>query len=103
MRPLHESTQELTARRWTSSGAPACLVFLGVCVVKVVQAFAAVGVRSAILVPVNRELGPKDAGFDERTNIHPDTVVEIRVPANRLIGETLPPDINVVGRLTLEN
>ena len=41
----------------------------------------------------------EDAGLDEGPDVHPDAVVEVGVPADRLLGEGLPADEDVVGRL----
>ena len=63
----------------------------------------AVGVLAAVLVPLDVELGAQDAGLDERTDVETDTVVEVRVPAEGLLGERLPAHEDVVGRLALED
>ena len=71
--------------------------------VEVVEALGAVRVLAAILVPVDVELGAQDAGLDEGTDVEADTVVEVGVPAKRLLGERLPAHEDVVGRLALED
>ena len=70
---------------------------------QVVQALAAVGVGAAVLVPVDRELGAEDAGGDERPDVEPDAVVEVGLPADRLLGQRLPADVDVEGRLAVED
>ena len=70
---------------------------------EVVEALGAVGVLAAVLVPVDVELGAQDAGLDERADVEADAVVEVGVPAERLLGERLPAHEDVVGRLALED
>ena len=70
---------------------------------EVVEALGAVWVLAAILVPVDVELGAQHAGLDEGTDVEADTVVEIGIPAERLLGERLPAHEDVVGRLALED
>ena len=74
---------------------------LGVGVVQIVAPLAAVRVPAPVLVPVDREPTPQHTGCDERSNVHPYAVVEVRVPADRLLVQRLPAHVNIVGRLAL--
>src|SRR5271157_499171 len=49
-----------------------------------------------VLGPLDVRVLPQDAGLDEGPDVHPDAVVEVRVPADCLLGEGLPADEDVV-------
>ena len=71
--------------------------------VEVVEALGAVGVLAAVLVPLDVELGAQDAGGHEGADVEAHAVVEVGLPAERLLGERLPAHVDVVGRLALED
>ena len=68
---------------------------------------------AAILVPFDLRRGAQDAGVGaasverprghERADVDPHAVVDVRVPADRLLVQRLPAHEDVVGRLALED
>src|SRR6266545_4351645 len=73
----------------------------------VVDAFFTPGRAGRILAPI---LTPLNAGSltenvsrDEGANVQAHAVIQIRLPANRLLLHRLPPHEDTVGRLTLKN
>src|SRR5271157_3489587 len=48
------------------------------------------GLVAPVLGPLDVRGLAQDAGLDEGPNVHPDAVVEVRVPADRLFRERLP-------------
>ncbi len=69
------------------------------------------GLFAAVLVPLDVGLPPKDAGafpvhvlrHQERPDIEPNAMIQIRIPANRLLRKRLPADEDVVRCLALED
>ena len=69
--------------------------------------FVAFGLLAAVLVPPDVGPEPKHPCaspahilcHQERANIEPDSVVQVRVPADRLLGQGLPANEDVVGGL----
>jgi len=57
------------------------------------------GLVAPVLGPLDVRGLAEDAGLDEGPDVHPDAVVEVRVPADRLLGKGLPADEDVVRRL----
>src|SRR5207244_571685 len=86
-------SRELLARRH----------LLGPGEVEVVEALAAVGVGAAVLVPVDREPRPEDAGGYERPDVEADTVVKVWLPTDRLFSQRLPADVDVEWRLAIND
>lgn len=60
----------------------------------------AVRVFATVLVSLDVELRAQDTGLHEWADVESHTVVEVRRPADRLFCEGLPPNVNVVGRLS---
>jgi hypothetical protein len=73
----------------------------------------AVGLRAAVLVPLDARRGPQDArllglrteraGGHKRPDVKPDAVVDVGIPADGLLGERLPADEDVERRLALDD
>ncbi len=56
-----------------------------------------------VLGPLDVGVLAEDARRHERADVEPDAVVEVGVPADRLLGEGLPADEDVVGRLARQD
>ena len=56
-------------------------------------------ILAAINTPLDVGVLAEDAGRHEGADVEADAVVEVGVPADRLLGERLPADEDVVGRL----
>src|SRR5207245_11102021 len=92
-------------RRGTSGRSVSLLPrgeLLGASEVEVAEPLLAAGISTAILVPVDRESRPEDSGGYEGANVHPHSIIEVGIPADRLRRQRLPADVDVVGRLDLE-
>jgi hypothetical protein len=70
---------------------------------QIVVALGAVGVLAAIFFPVDGEPGAEDASGYERADVEADAIVEVGLPADGLLVEELPADVDVVGRLALQD
>lgn len=71
--------------------------------IPVIDPLAAIRVRAAILIPIDRELAPQRARGHEQPDVEPHPIVEIRLPADGLLVQWLPAHLNVVGRLAFQD
>ena len=66
-------------------------------------ALAAVGVLAPVLLPMDVERRPQHTRLDERAHVQPHTVVQVGLPADRLLVQLLPPHEDVERLLALED
>src|SRR5258708_1073781 len=78
-------------------------MFLTKRIVKVVEALAAIRIRSTISAPIDCETTAQPSCGNEWSNVYPYTIIEIRIPAHRLFTQRLPADINIKGVFSVAN
>src|SRR5881396_2262610 len=70
---------------------------------KVVTGPDTLGLRTAILSPLDLGVLAEHLGHDEGANVHANAVVQVGLPADRLLVERFPAHEDIVGGLAFED